>query len=332
MNEIKNLIKPKKLSRDSHIRIIAPSRSMGILSETLIHEATKRLESFGFTISFGKHVYEKDSFNSSSVPSRIQDLHHAFADSTVDAIFSVIGGYNANQLLEYIDYNLIANNPKILCGFSDITVLANAITSKTGMITYIGPHFSSWAMLYGFEYSLDYFIKCCINNGSYDLLPSKEWSDDSWYVNQHNRDFIKNDGYWVLNEGYAFGRLVGGHMRCVNALQGTGYWLNLDDSILVIEEDSEVNLPLFDRQLQSLIHQPDFSGVKGILIGRFQKAANITKQDINKVIASKQALENIPIIANIDFGHTTPILTLPIGGSLELLAKASETRLRIIEH
>jgi muramoyltetrapeptide carboxypeptidase LdcA involved in peptidoglycan recycling len=332
MTEIKNLIKPRKIKKGVHIRIIAPARSLKLLSETTIKEASDRLEGLGFKLSFGKHVSEIDEFNSSSIESRIEDLHDAFADKTVDAILTVIGGYNSNQLLQYIDYELIAQNPKIICGFSDVTVLANAITAKTGMITYLGPHFSSWGMKYGFEYSLENFAKCCMEEIPFDLLPSKEWSDDPWYIDQEKRDFITNDGYWILNPGHAIGRVVGGHVRCLNALQGTQYWPGLDDTILILEEDAEISPPLFDRQLQSLVHQLDFNGVKGILIGRFQKETKMTREILEKIISTKPELQNLPIIANIDFGHTTPLATLPVGGSLEIMAMADNAKIRIIEH
>jgi len=329
---MKNLIKPRKIKKGAHIRIIAPARSLKLLSETTIKEASDRLEGLGFKLSFGKHVSEIDEFNSSSIESRIEDLHDAFADKTVDAILTVIGGYNSNQLLQYIDYELIAQNPKIICGFSDVTVLANAITAKTGMITYLGPHFSSWGMKYGFEYSLENFAKCCMEEIPFDLLPSKEWSDDPWYIDQEKRDFITNDGYWILNPGHAIGRVVGGHVRCLNALQGTQYWPGLDDTILILEEDAEISPPLFDRQLQSLVHQLDFNGVKGILIGRFQKETKMTREILEKIISTKPELQNLPIIANIDFGHTTPLATLPVGGSLEIMAMADNAKIRIIEH
>lgn len=332
MVEIKNTIKPIKIKKGAHIRVIAPARSLKLLSDDNKKEAVERLKKFGFKLSFGKHVDEIDEFNSSSVESRVEDLHDAFADKKVDAILTVIGGYNSNQLLNRIDYKLISQNPKILCGFSDITALANAITAKTGMITYVGPHFSSWAMKYGFEHSLENFIKCCMEESAFDLVPSKEWSDDPWYLDQEKRDFISNEGCWVLNAGYAVGRIVGGHVRCLNALQGTEYWPSLDDAILVLEEDSEINPPLFDRQLQSLIYQLDFSGVKGILIGRFQKEAKMTKELLWKIISTKKELRNIPIIANIDFGHTTPIFTMPIGGSLEIAANIESAKIRVIEH
>jgi len=332
MNDIKNIIKPKKIKKGAHIRIIAPVRSLKLLSDDSNKEAISRFEKFGFKLSFGKHVDEIDEFNSSPVESRIEDLHDAFADKKVDAILTVIGGYNSNQLLQYIDYELIAQNPKIICGFSDVTALANAITTKTGMITYIGPHFSSWGMKYGFEYSLENFAKCCMEENAFDLLSSKEWSDDPWYIDQEKRKFIQNDGYWILNLGPAVGRVVGGHVRCLNALQGTQYWPGFDDAILILEEDVEINPPLFDRQLQSLIHQSDFSGVKGILIGRFQKETKMTKELLQKIISTKKELQSIPIIANVDFGHTTPIATMPIGGNLEISATTDNAKIRIIEH
>ncbi len=332
MATMKNVLKPSKIKKGAHIRIVAPVRSLGLLSDETKHEAIQRLEQFGFKLSFGKHVDEMDEFNSSSIESRIEDLHTAFADKGVDAILTVIGGYNSNQLLQYLDYELLAKNPKILCGFSDVTALANAITAKTGMITYIGPHFSSWAMKHGFEYSLEHFVKACMDDAPFDLLPSQEWSDDPWYMDQEKRDFIKNEGYWTLKTGNAFGRIIGGHVRCFNVLQGTEYWPGLDDAILILEEDAEINPPLFDRQLQSLIHQPDFSGVKGVLIGRFQKNTKMKRELLQKIIDTKKELQDIPIIANVDFGHTTPIATMPIGGSLEVSATAHGAGIRVIEH
>ena len=200
------------------------------------------------------------------------------------------------------------------------------------MITYMGPHFSSWAMKYGFDYSIKYFQKCCFDNASFDIIPSDEWSDDPWYIDQEKREFIPNDGYWVINVGNASGKLIGGHVRCLNALQGTEFWPSLENSILIMEEDAEINPSLFDRQLQSLIHQHDFSGVKGIIIGRFQKETEMTREILNKIISSKPELKNIPIIANADFGHTTPIATLPIGGEIIMTVSNDKAKITVIIH
>lgn len=104
---------PKFLKQNSHIRVIAPSLSMSIISDETLNYATERFNKMGFSISFGNHVMEKDQFGSSSIKSRIADLHDAFKDKSVDAIISIIGGYNCNQLLDYIDWSIIKSNPKI---------------------------------------------------------------------------------------------------------------------------------------------------------------------------------------------------------------------------
>lgn len=326
------LVIPPKMKKGAHIRVIAPARSMAILSENTRTAARERFENMGFELSFGNHVEEIDAFNSSAVQSRVEDLHDAFGDTSVDAIFTVIGGYNSNQLLQYIDYDIIRRNPKILCGFSDITALGNAITAKTGMITYMGPHFSSWAMKHGFEYSLEYFIKCCMEDAPYQVLASQKWSDDPWYLDQEKREFIPNEGYWLMNAGKASGRIVGGHVRCLNALQGTPYWPGLKDSILILEEDEEINPSLFDRQLQSLIHQSDFISVRGIIIGRFEKPTRMTRELLTQIINSKKELSNIPVIANFDIGHTTPQATMPIGGTMEIIGDPAQIKVSILEH
>lgn len=161
-----NKIVPEKLKIGDEIRVIAPSRSMKILKEDTINIAKSRLENLGFKVSFGNNVMNSinDNYKCASIEDRVSDLHDAFSNRNVKAILTVIGGYNVNQILDEIDYELIKNNPKILCGFSDITALTNAIYAKTGLVTYSGVHFSSFGMKYGFEYSLEFFLLVDLQN------------------------------------------------------------------------------------------------------------------------------------------------------------------------
>lgn len=324
-------IVPKKLKAGSHIRVIAPARTMTIISEETRKIAIERLAELGLTVSFGKNVEKKDAFLSSSVSDRLEDLHDAFSDASVDAILTAIGGYNANQLLEYIDYDLIKSNPKILCGYSDITVLSLAIYSQTGLVGYSGPHFSSFGMLQGFDYTLEYFKKCLFDQEGYEIRPSEQWSDDLWFLDQQKRNFIDNPGYEIINqvEGVFEGKIIGGHLRCLNSLQGTRYWPDLADAILFIEEDEEVTPQLFDRQLQSIIHQPDFERVKALVIGRFQKGSNMDSDLLKQIVKSKKELDRIPVAFNFDLGHTTPFATLPIGGRGKILMDNGKIRLSL---
>lgn len=298
-----------------NIMVCALSRSLSMICEENIELAKKKLEHLGFNIEFSKNAYVKDSFVSSSINKRISDLHSAVKNENVDIILSVLGGYNCNQLLDYIDYDLIKENPKIICGYSDITVVLNAIYAKTGITTYLGPTFHSFAMKKGLEQTIDYFKKS-INHEEYYLKDPNYYSSDKWYDNQENRKFIKNKGCIVINGGKAEGIIIGGNLCSFNLLQGTPYMPSLKDKILFIEDDSLVGKEFpyeFDRNLVSLIQQKDFDKVKGIVIGRSQIQTGMTLTKWKKIL-NKKELKTIPIIINANFGHTTPNATIPIGG------------------
>ncbi len=322
-------MKPDKLQPGDEIRVIAPSKSLGIVSAAVKELACMRLEELGLKVTFGAHAEEMDLFSSSSIDSRLEDLHDAFADRNVKAILAAIGGFNCNQLLSYLDYDLISRNPKILCGYSDITALGNAIYAKTGLITYSGPQFSSFGMKKGLEYTISGFRACLMQTGKVDVLPSPEWSDDRWYLDQESRTFFANPGYLPINEGKASGTIVGGNLCTLNLLQGTPFMPSLRDTILFLEDDADVSPETFDRDLQSLLHQADFPLVKGIVIGRFQRASNMTPEKLMAIIRSKRELLQIPVVAEADLGHTTPMFTFPIGGKAELEITHGRVRLSI---
>lgn len=323
---------PQKLKKGDEIRIIAPSSSLSIISKENRGIALKRLSDLGFKITFSKNVEETDEFNSSSIKSRVEDLHEVFSDKNVKGILTVIGGFNVNQILRYLDYKLIKNNPKILCGYSDITALSNAIYAKTGLVNYSGPAFANFGMIEGFDYTMDYFKKCLMNDDSFEIIPSKEWSDDLWYLDQNKRKFIKNEEPYTINEGEEEGTIIGGNLCTFNLLQGTEFMPSLRDIILFLEDDEETDAVHFDRDLQSLLHLPDFQCVKGIVIGRFQKKSGMNKEKIAKIIKTKKELDNIPVIAGVDFGHSSPMITFPIGGRAKLSAYKNSIKLEIVKH
>lgn len=323
-------IYPNKLSSGDEIRVVAPSHSLAIISPGVRAIANKRLANLGLKISFGKHLEEVDDFMSSSIASRVEDLHDAFRDQNVKAVLAVIGGFNCNQLLRYLDWDLIARNPKIFCGYSDTTALNNAIYKKTGLVTYSGPSYSSFGQELYFDYTLNYFKKCLLSDALLQISPSGQWSDDAWYKDQVARVLIDNPGYLVINKGQASGTIVGANLCTFNLLQGTEYFPDLTDTILFLEDDEESKPQHFDRDLQSLIHLPDFSKVKGVVIGRFQKASQMTDVLLMEIVTSKKELDHIPVIANVDFGHTSPIITFPIGG--ECVIDTATNNIAITKH
>lgn len=316
---MKPKIFPEKLSRGDEVRVIAPAMSMGIISSGVRSIAKARLEEMGLQVSFSKHCEEQDILDSSSVESRLEDLHEAFSDKKVKAILTTIGGSNSIHLLKNIDYELIRKNPKILCGYSDITTLQNALFAKTGLVTYSGPHFSTFGCLHGIEYVIESFRNCLFEETeTLELLPSASWSDDPWYLDQDDRRFFPNTGYAAIHHGMASGTIVGGNIGSFSILQGTEYMPSLRDTILFLEDNYPMTADVFDRHLHSLILQPDFHHVRGMVLGRFQIESKITTELLQIIIDTKRELTNIPVIAHADFGHTLPLFTFPIGGQLSL--------------
>lgn len=319
----------KRLQPGDEIRVIAPSTSMALLKDDQVKIAMDRLESLGFKVTFGKNVHNHDEFFSTSIQERIEDLHDAFQDSNVKAILTVIGGFNSNQLLKYIDFDLIKNNPKVFCGYSDITALSLAILQKTGLITYSGPHFSSFGMKQGFDYTMDSFLSALTNDAPYEINPSEYWSDDAWFLNQEDRQFHNQNDYLILQEGVAEGRLIGGNLCTMNLLQGSEFMPSIKGAILFIEDDYATYANVFDRQLQSVLHLPNASELKGVIIGRFQKESKMTEEALRKIIFSKQELQGLPVIANVNFGHTQPLATIPVGARARISALNGQTEIII---
>ena len=277
-------------------------------------------------MTFAKNVIECDEFMSSSVKSRIDDLHEAFADPNIKMILSVIGGYNSNQLLKHLDFELIKSNPKIIGWYSDTTALQNAIYAKTGLMTFQSPAFSMFSKLKNNEYSMKYFKKCFFETEEIDLIPSQKWDDAAWYVDQENYELFENEGNWVIQnfdlETKVNGTIIGGNLCTLNLLQGTEFMPEFtENTILFLEDDALANENTtveFERNLVSLIMQKNFDKVQALVLGRFQIDSKVIKEKLVKILSSKEELKNVPVIANLDFGHTYPAFSFPIGGQCEI--------------
>jgi muramoyltetrapeptide carboxypeptidase len=315
-----HVVFPPKLRPGDHLRVIAPARSLALIPSPERDAAMARLAKLGFVVSFGDHVEEEDAFVSSSVAHRVEDLHAAFADRAVAGMLTVIGGFNSNELLPHLDWDLIRANPKVLCGYSDITALQNAIYAHTGLVTYSGPHFSSFAMRDYAGDTVAWFADCLMRDGPLQLRPAATWTDDEWWLDQDARNPRPNDGWWVLREGRGTGTVLGGNLCTLNLLQGTPHMPGADRWVLFLEDDYESQPHHFARDLTSLLQAIPPQHVSALLIGRFQAASEMTRSLLAEVVSRQPLRPGTPVVANLDFGHTSPLLTFPIGGSADVVA------------
>ena len=303
------------LSKGDHIRIVSPSSSIERIGGFEANIAAKEhLENLGFSLSFSKHYFENDMFFSASINSRVDDLHEAFSDQTVDAIMTTIGGFNCNELLPYLDYRLIANNHKMFCGYSDTTALLNAIYAKTGLPTIMGPAYSSFKMVEGQDYQTKSWLNA-VTKDSYQLEPSKEWSSDTWYLPDVTRTFFPTE-WKVYHHGVAKGTAIGGNLSTLNLLTGTEFAPKPDDYVLFLEEAEDDSYEIITRHLTAVLQA--YPNPKALILGRFPKETKMTQEILLAILDKHPVLQTIPVLYDLDFAHTQPLFTITIGGQVEI--------------
>ena len=151
---------PDKLKPGDEVRIVAPARSASDIDERVLDRAKVVLESLGLKVTFSKNAFSRNQRGCPADDEKVEDLQEAFMDENVKCVLAAIGGFNSNQLLGKINWQIITDNPKIFGGFSDITVLNHAILAKTGLVTYVMPNFYCFGLPPEANYSLEYFRRC----------------------------------------------------------------------------------------------------------------------------------------------------------------------------
>lgn len=315
-----------RLKNGDEIRIIAPSSSRHNNQKQRYLRAQERLESLGYKVSFGESLDSNLHLGTAKAEERAQDFNAAYADKNVKAVMALHGGWAANEILPLIDWQLVQHNPRPLIGFSDITVLLNAIYAKTGTINFLGPNFASLGYDRSWQYTLNSLGEAL--SGTYsEMQPSKHWG--VWT----ERKGHQTKPWKVLQPGKAKATLLGGNAGTFYLLQGTDYQPSFDrDFILAFEDDDEAGKYTareFSRRLESFLQLPNVrQNLKGLIVGRFQPSSRVSPTDLESILLNKK-LEGIPMITGVDFGHTLPMLTLPIGGEIILDALSAKPSLLI---
>ena len=299
------------------IRVIAPSQSWNGQKFIRNYErAQERLENMGYRVTFAKNIKNVLHFGTASSQDRADDFNEAYRDKNVKLVMTLTGGWSSNEILPLIDWQIVKDNPKPLIGFSDITVLLNAIYARTGNVGYLGPNFATIGRMLQWQYTLENF-NAAINKLPIQLMQSKYWGE-------HGTKQRKTKPWKTLQTGTANAVLLGGNLGSLYLLQGTPYMPTFNKPfIFLLEDDDEAGAYTakeVSRRLESLLQLPHFKeNLRGLIVGRFPKSSRVLEKDIVSILSSKK-LANIPIVYNIDFGHTLPMLTLPIGRSLEIIA------------
>lgn len=308
----------RRLKKGDHICVVSPSSSIERIGGFEANVAAKeKLEALGFRLSFSEHYFENDNFDSAPIASRVADLEAAFANETVDAILTTIDGFNCNELLPYLDFDLIAQNSKIFCGYSDTTALLNAVYAKTGMQTYMGPAYSSFKMEQGQQYQTTSWLNA-VTQDTYQLTPSLEWSSDAWYLPNAPRTFYPTE-WKVYNPGQASGIAIGGNISTLNLLTGTEFAPRPDKYVLFLEEAEDDDYLIIARHLTALLQA--YPNPQAVVFGRFPKETKLTEEILLTILDKHPILKKVPVLYDLDFAHTQPLFTITIGGQVEIDTK-----------
>lgn len=322
------LIKPMHLRNGDTIGIVSPSAPLAGLVPHRVKKGITMLKKLGFKIKIGKHALKVTNYTAGSAKERADDINIFFKDKKIKAIFTFIGGNHSNQILKYLDFNLIKRNPKIFVGYSDATVLHFAFYTKVNLVSFYGPavltQFAENPKI--FSYTKEYFKKSLKNNQAIGKVsPSLEWTDEvlDWFKKEdlkRSRRMKKNIGWQWLKEGAAKGPILGGCIASIMHLRGTTYWPDFSESILFWEISEASNdftkgedVSNIDAYLTDLELSGVFKKINGMIVGR---PFGYTKDQIFQLIQTikeRTKRYHFPILFSVDIGHTDPMITIPIG-------------------
>ena len=307
------LRRPPRLAPGQTIGMVAPSAAPN--EPERIRFAIDTVESLGFKVKPGRHLYDRDGYLAGADEARAADLNAMFADDGVDAIWCVRGGYGASRILRALDYALMQRNPKALIGYSDITALHMAIHRHAGLVTFHGPvAFRAFT-----PYTLGELRRVLWTGETPTRLggpPPFERAEGR--VDWDNR-------VTTLVPGRARGRLLGGNLCLMSHLCGTPYFPDLRGAILFLEDVEEAYYRI-DRMLTQLWLAGALAEVAGIAFGKFTGCGPspffLQNRPLEDILAERCRALGVPAVSGIMVGHIDDQTTLPVGCLAELDADA----------
>lgn len=286
--------KCRKIVPGSVLGIICPSGHPSTQEE--VNKFLKLLEEYGYKYKLGKSVFAVEGYLAGSDILRAEDVMNMFKDDEVDAILCYKGGYGAQRMLPYLDFNEIKKYPKLLVGFSDVTVLLNTLYQFAEMPSLHGE--MGVCMQSYEEFTFNHFFNTLVGGFKEPL------SNPTLPLN-------------VISDGISEGTLVGGNLSLIYALMGTPYEVDLKNKILFIEEVNEAPYAV-DRMLSSLLLSGKLKQVKGIICGYFTGCSSSANQTVEELLVHYFKPLNIPVVTNFQSGHSKPFINVPIGLNVRL--------------
>jgi muramoyltetrapeptide carboxypeptidase len=361
------LVRPQALKPGDTVAIVAPASGLAALIPHRLEKAKLELEKLGLQVKVYPSVVHTakenaaafmeahpdtdpaiyatpNAYSSADAIVRAQELMEAFEDKEVRGIICAIGGFTSHELLEYLDFSVITDNPKVFTGFSDITTMHLAMYSQSGLCTFYGP--AALPQLGEFPQPLSYTMSSFWQAVSSteplgELVASSEWTDDktaNWFTkaDMTYQDVMKpNPGYKWLRQGTGSGRILGGCLPVLLNVRGTKFMPDLSGAVLLLETpeghsfDSGMALNDVNMVLGCLRVDGTFNRINGLVMGRAFAYSDEQVAELQRLVLYHTRGTSFPILYGVDCGHTNPIATIPLGCEVEL--DATSNSLRVVE-
>ncbi|AIE86880.1 S66 family peptidase [Fimbriimonas ginsengisoli] len=340
------MLKPARLREGDAIAVLSPSWGGPSVFPHVFDLGLRNLESvFGLRIKEFPTARAADNLIYQNPKMRAEDLNRAFADPEVKGIVTSIGGDDSVRILPFLDLHTILANPKILMGFSDTTTLTSYL-SWHGLVTFNGPSvMAGFAQLRHLPASFGEHIRQMLMVGP----PALEYHPYDGWTNRYlpwetpgyageTAPLEPNEGWrWLQGAELAQGRLFGGCIDVLEFLKGTRFWPPAEfwpGKILFFETSEEIQaVAPVKYMLRNYGSMGVFDKVEALLFGRARNYSPAQNEEyfetIVKVVAGEFGRHDLPIVANMDFGHTDPQWILPLGAMAEL--DCERRRFRLLE-
>lgn len=302
------MIIANKIKPGDTIGVVAPSNP--IIGDNIeeLKKAKKILEKDGFKVIFSKNIFSNTNRYTATAKEKAEDINEMFKNKEVKMIWCAKGGNNSNSVFEYLDYEAIKENPKIICGYSDITSLTNIIHEKTGLVTFSGTNFKTIATDetdYSYEEAIKRFVK-----GSLEIGKEKT-------------------GYKTIKEGTAEGELVGGNLFLTRGMVCGKYSISFKNKILFLEElGIETEPAVINNFLYYMKQNGVFDEIKGLWLGNYEHESKITIEEIVQEVLGDEY--DFPIIKSNNFGHCETKTVIPIGTKARIDTNEKE-KIKLLE-
>jgi muramoyltetrapeptide carboxypeptidase len=307
---ISNTVKPKRLRPGMSVGLVTPASN--VPEDQELHAAMDLVRSLGFSAEPAVNLFSRTQYLAGTDQQRADDLNAMFADTDIDAIFCVRGGYGSGRLLRYLDYDMIAANPKVIMGYSDITSILNAIYLRTGLVTFHGPiaggNFSN--------YTYEQYKKVLIEPAQIARIGEPpEFETRPGVVDWKNR-------LTTIVSGVAEGHLVGGNLSLMVTLLGTPFEPQFEGAILFLEDVDEPPYSV-DRMLTHLWMAGKLEQVAGIVLGKFtDDGYDSNTFSMEEVLRDRLEPLGIPTLRGAMIGHIEDKTVVPLGVRARLDADA----------